>query len=48
MGGEATIGNIELRCRAHNNYEAALFYGPGHSPRGEFLTALSPRAAPPP
>ena len=26
-GGEATIGNIELRCRAHNTYEADLFYG---------------------
>jgi hypothetical protein len=26
-GGEATIGNIELRCRTHNAYEAELFYG---------------------
>ena len=26
-GGEATIGNIELRCRSHNAYEAELFYG---------------------
>jgi hypothetical protein len=25
-GGEATIGNIELRCRTHNAYEAELFY----------------------
>jgi hypothetical protein len=27
VGGEATIGNIRLRCRAHNAYEAGLFYG---------------------
>ena len=27
VGGEATIATIELRCRAHNNYEAELFYG---------------------
>jgi hypothetical protein len=27
-GGEATARNIELRCRAHNRYEAELYYGP--------------------
>ena len=26
-GGDASIGNIELRCRSHNAYEAQLFYG---------------------
>ncbi len=26
-GGEATVANIQLRCRAHNAYEAELFYG---------------------
>lgn len=26
-GGPATTGNIELRCRAHNAYEADLFFG---------------------
>jgi hypothetical protein len=26
-GGEATTGNIELRCRAHNAYEAVLSFG---------------------
>ena len=26
-GGEATVGNIELRCRAHNAYEAAQAFG---------------------
>jgi hypothetical protein len=28
-GGPPTTGNIELRCRAHNAYEADLFYGSG-------------------
>ena len=23
------MDNIRLRCRAHNRYEAELFYGPG-------------------
>jgi hypothetical protein len=27
-GGDPTVDNIELRCRAHNAYEADLFYGP--------------------
>ena len=27
-GGEATVQNVQLRCRAHNAHEAALFYGP--------------------
>jgi 5-methylcytosine-specific restriction endonuclease McrA len=26
-GGEATIANIELRCRSHNAYEAELWFG---------------------
>jgi hypothetical protein len=28
VGGAATVENIELRCRAHNAYEARLFFGP--------------------
>jgi len=28
VGGKATIDNIQLRCRAHNRYEADLYYGP--------------------
>jgi hypothetical protein len=28
-GGKPTIENIQLRCGAHNRYEADLFYGPG-------------------
>jgi hypothetical protein len=27
MGGEGTVDRTELRCRAHNEYEAQLFYG---------------------
>jgi hypothetical protein len=27
VGGAATVDNIQLRCRAHNAYEADLFYG---------------------
>jgi hypothetical protein len=35
VGGEATVDNISLRCRAHNGYEADLFYGPGKYPGGD-------------
>ena len=28
-GGEATVENIQLRCRAHNGHEVDLFFGPG-------------------
>jgi hypothetical protein len=28
-GGKPTVENIQLRCRAHNGYEAEQFYGPG-------------------
>src|SRR6058998_1389925 len=31
VGGEATVSNVELRCRAHNRYEAELFFGPHDS-----------------
>ena len=33
IGGEATVANISLRCRAHNLYEGELVFG--NSPRGE-------------
>jgi hypothetical protein len=44
QGGEATTANIELRCRAHNAYEAGLSFGslflrersPDYSVRTEF------------
>ena len=29
IGGEATVANISLRCRAHNVYEAELAFGRG-------------------
>jgi hypothetical protein len=29
VGGEATAGNIQLRCRRHNGYEARLYFGHG-------------------
>jgi hypothetical protein len=29
MGNETTVENIQLRCRAHNGYEADLFFGRG-------------------
>ena len=31
-GGAATAANIELRCRAHNAYEASLFFKPEGEP----------------
>jgi hypothetical protein len=33
-GGEATVGNIELRCRSHNAYEANLLYGANRHDEG--------------
>ena len=27
VGGQATVANIQLRCRAHNGYEADVFFG---------------------
>ncbi len=31
-GGQATVDNISLRCRAHNAFEASLFFGHGSPP----------------
>lgn len=28
-GGKPTVATIQLRCGAHNRYEAEVFYGPG-------------------
>jgi len=28
LGGETTTENLQLRCRAHNAYEAELYFGP--------------------
>ena len=51
IGGHATVDNIQLRCRAHNGYEADAFYGPArqHVPlsfRNE--SSADPGAAPDP
>ena len=40
VGGKAKIANIQLRCRAHNGYEADVFFGtarrnPGADGRAE-------------
>jgi len=40
-GGQATVDNIQLRCRAHNGYEAEQAFGrrgPGavREPRGTY------------
>lgn len=35
LGGEATVGNIQLRCRRHNSYEAQADFGRAHSFRNE-------------
>jgi hypothetical protein len=34
VGGEATVANIQLRCRAHNGYEADVFFGTDPRDRG--------------
>ena len=58
IGGEATIANISLRCRAHNSYEAELVFGPEfpvsplggrrvNSPRGELRPGSLSRSAAP-
>jgi hypothetical protein len=31
-GGPATVGNVSLRCRRHNEYEAELVFGPRGGP----------------
>jgi 5-methylcytosine-specific restriction endonuclease McrA len=28
VGGQTSAGNLELRCKAHNQYEADLWFGP--------------------
>jgi hypothetical protein len=46
IGGEATVENIELRCRAHNAYEGVLFYG--HGRPAERRTRPGKSSSPPP
>jgi HNH endonuclease len=42
VGGKATIANIQLRCRAHNAYEADVFFGAARRDRGADGTAERP------
>jgi hypothetical protein len=52
IGGETTVANVSLRCRAHNVHEADLVFGPRaavsaspqkhDSPRGESCSASGP------
>jgi hypothetical protein len=35
VGGEATVGNIQLRCRRHNGYEARVYFDKGEVGDGE-------------
>ena len=31
-GGETSVSNLELRCRAHNQYEAELWFSAASTP----------------
>ncbi len=39
-GGETSIGNLELRCRAHNQYEADLWFGSAAVPMVREMRAV--------
>jgi hypothetical protein len=39
-GGEATAENIQLRCRAHNAYEAELYFGQRTAPWESLASAV--------
>ncbi len=50
-GGESTVDNIQLRCRAHNGYEAERYFGrrtPAGAWKDRAPAALPPEPAPPP
>lgn len=40
-GGKATVENLELRCRAHNGYEAHVYYDASRTARAEGLVTES-------
>jgi hypothetical protein len=44
-GGDATVDTIELRCRAHNLYEAELDFGPSVRQRRSSRNARTPVSA---
>jgi len=41
LGGRATLENISLRCRRHNQYEAELVFGPRRAPAVQERAASS-------
>jgi hypothetical protein len=43
-GGQATVANIQLRCKAHNLYEASLFFGGADCVREPGITFACPAA----
>jgi len=43
VGGEATVENIELRCKRHNDHEARVFFDRG-SEKGALPSLASPPA----
>lgn len=44
LGGPATVGNIQLRCRAHNDYESRVDFGRGgrHDGNGSVREEAAP------
>jgi hypothetical protein len=40
-GGQATVENLELRCRAHNGYEAHVYYDASRTGRADGLATES-------
>ena len=44
LGGEATVENISLRCRAHNVYESELIFGPFDPSRVRETPAIDDRS----
>jgi hypothetical protein len=47
LGGEATVGNIQLRCRAHNDYESRVWFGRGRGGDGLVSEDVVPYGHPP-
>ena len=43
---EVTVDNLELRCRAHNAYEADLFFGPFVARDARECYGISARSGP--
>ncbi len=48
IGGESTVENIKLLCRAHNAFESERFYGHGRPTRSPTPPGTSAPATPPP